>query len=77
MSGIFASAANLMKLANDRFEATNDKRKADSAKWLRELAKMAEKTANMLKAAASTALEAGDDDDSGDSALPKPNAARL
>lgn len=56
----FASAANLMKLANDRFEATDDKRKADSAKWLRELAKMSEKTANLLKAAASTALEAGE-----------------
>ena len=40
-----ASAANLMKLANDRFEATNDKRKSDSGKWLRELGKLAEKTA--------------------------------
>lgn len=70
----FASAANLMKLANDRFEATDDKRKADSAKWLRELAKMSEKTADMLKAAASTVLEAGEDSDA--SELPKPNAVR-
>lgn len=69
----FASAANLMKLANDRFEATDDKRKADSARWLRELAKMSEKTANLLKAAASTALEAGDDDDSAASAPSNPN----
>jgi hypothetical protein len=38
-----------MKLANDRFEATNDKRKADAAKWLRELGRMAEKTAKLLK----------------------------
>lgn len=43
-----ASAANLMKLAHDRFEALNDKRKGDAAKWLRELGRMAEKTAELL-----------------------------
>lgn len=58
----FASAANLMKLANDRFEALNDKRKADSQRWLRELAKMADKTAALLKGAPDKALEAGDKD---------------
>ncbi|MCC6803851.1 MAG: tetratricopeptide repeat protein [Anaerolineae bacterium] len=55
----FASAANLMKLANDRFEATNDRRKADAQKWLRELAKLADKTAELLKAGDDRALEAG------------------
>jgi len=54
-----ASAANLMKMANDRFEATNDKRKSDSAKWLRELGKLAEKTAQYLRAGAERSLEAG------------------
>jgi tetratricopeptide (TPR) repeat protein len=44
----FASAANLMKLANDRFEALDDKRKADSQKWLRELGRMASKTAELF-----------------------------
>lgn len=58
----FASAANLMKLANDRFEATNDKRKADSQRWLRELAKMADKTAELLKGAPERSLEAGGED---------------
>jgi tetratricopeptide (TPR) repeat protein len=61
----FASAANLMKLANDRFEALNDKRKADSQRWLRELARMADKTAELLKGEGSTpakSLGAGDDD---------------
>jgi tetratricopeptide (TPR) repeat protein len=53
----FPSAANLMKLANDRFEALNDKRKADSGKWLRELAKMADKTAELLKGSSGKALE--------------------
>lgn len=42
------SAANLMKLAHDRFEATDDKRKSDAAKWLRELSKLAERTAALL-----------------------------
>lgn len=55
----FASAANLMKLAYDRFEALNDKRKADAGKWLRELAKMADKTTELLKGS-SAALEAGE-----------------
>lgn len=57
----FASAANLMKLANDRFEATNDRRKADAQKWLRELAKLADKTAELLKGGDDRALEAGDE----------------
>lgn len=52
----YPSAANLMKLANDRFEALNDKRKADSGKWLRELAKMADKTAELLKGASDKAF---------------------
>ena len=72
----FASAANLMKLANDRFEATNDRRKADSQKWLRELAKMADKTAELLMGTSEKppekspekALEAGDERESDDSA---------
>ncbi len=70
----FASAANLMKMANERFEAANDKRKADAAKWLRELGRMAEKTAQLLKSSADKpapsfsggagrALEAGDERD--------------
>ncbi len=45
----YVSAANLMKLASDRMEATNDKRKGDAQKWLRELAKLSEKTAELLK----------------------------
>lgn len=57
----FVSAANLMKLANDRFEAIGDKRKADAQKWLRELAKMANKTAELLMGAPEKALEAGDE----------------
>ncbi len=69
----FASAANLMKLANDRFEALNDRRKADAQKWLRELGKMASKTAELFSggavAPAEPALEAGagetDADESG------------
>lgn len=44
-----ASAANLMKLAHDHFEAANDKRKNDAARWLRELSKLAQKTAALLK----------------------------
>lgn len=40
----FASAANLMKLAHDQFEAHADKRKADSGKWLRELGKLIDKS---------------------------------
>jgi tetratricopeptide (TPR) repeat protein len=69
----FASAANLMKLANDRFEATNDKRKADSQRWLRELAKMADKTAELLKgeSGAGRALEAGDEDEGDDVSIAK------
>ena len=59
----FASAANLMKLANDRFEATSDKRKADSAKWLRELAKLSNKTAELFQGVPDKALEAGEDKD--------------
>ncbi len=65
----FASAANLMKLANDRFEALNDKRKADSQRWLRELARMADKTAELLKGGPDKALTAGgatDREDEGD-----------
>jgi tetratricopeptide (TPR) repeat protein len=58
----FASAANLMKLANDRFEALDDKRKADSQKWLRELGKMASKTAELLNTGSDKALDAGEDD---------------
>jgi tetratricopeptide (TPR) repeat protein len=53
----FPNAANLMKLANDRFEATDDKRKADSAKWLRELGRMANKTAELLRGGAEKSLE--------------------
>ncbi len=55
----FASAANLMKLAADRMEATGDSRKSDAQKWLRELAKMSEKMAELLKAGADKALDAG------------------
>lgn len=44
----FASAANLMRLAHARFEATQDKRKGDAQKWLNELKKLAEKTAQLL-----------------------------
>ncbi len=55
----FASAANLMKLAHDRFEALNDKRKADAARWLRELGKMADKTAELLGGRTSRALDSG------------------
>ncbi|MEP7291998.1 MAG: tetratricopeptide repeat protein, partial [Chloroflexota bacterium] len=62
----FASAANLMKLANERFEAIDDKRKADAARWLRELGKMADKTASLLRGATSKALDAGDKADSDD-----------
>lgn len=67
----FASAANVMKLAHDRFEASSDKRKADAAKWLRELGRMADRTAALLSGAADRGLEAGDadsdaDDDSDD-----------
>ncbi len=61
----FASAANMMKLANERFEAADDKRKADAAKWLRELAKLADKTAQLLRGAPEKALEAGDHADAG------------
>lgn len=49
----FPSAANLMKLANDRFEALNDKRKADAQKWLRELGRMASRTAELFSGGAS------------------------
>ncbi len=59
----FASAANLMKLAHDRFEALNDKRKADAAKWLRELGKMAEKTAELLGGRSPHALDRGANDE--------------
>ena len=60
----YASAANLMKLAADRMEATNDKRKGDAQKWLRELAKLSGKTAELLKAGGEKALEAGENIDS-------------
>lgn len=53
----FASAANVMKMANDRFEATNDKRKADAAKWLRELGRMSEKTAQLLNKSSAAAAD--------------------
>jgi tetratricopeptide (TPR) repeat protein len=43
-----ASAANLMKQAHDQFEAHKDKRKADAAKWLRVLGKIADRTAALL-----------------------------
>jgi hypothetical protein len=56
----FASAANLMKLAHDRFEALNDKRKADAAKWLRELGKMADKTAALLGGRSARARQRGE-----------------
>jgi tetratricopeptide (TPR) repeat protein len=59
----FASAANLMKLAHDRFEALNDKRKADAAKWLRELGKMADKTAALLGGRSARALDSGANDE--------------
>ena len=59
----FASAANLMKLAHDRFEALGDKRKTDAAKWLRELGKMAEKTAELLGGRGTPALDRGADDE--------------
>ncbi|MCK6577588.1 MAG: tetratricopeptide repeat protein [Anaerolineae bacterium] len=45
----FASAANLMKLAHDQFEANDDKRRGEAARWLRELSKIAEKTAALLQ----------------------------
>ena len=59
----FASAANLMKLAHDRFEALGDKRKTDAAKWLRELGKMAEKTAELLGGRSAHALDSGANDE--------------
>ncbi len=52
-----------MKLANDRFEALNDKRKADAAKWLRELAKLADKTAALLGGRSARVLDSGVDDE--------------
>ncbi len=59
----FASAANLMKLANDGFEAANDRRKSDAQKWLRGLAKLADKTAELLGVGADKSLEAGGDEE--------------
>ncbi len=59
----FASAANLMKLAHDRFEALNDRRKADAAKWLRELGKLADKTAALLGGRSARVLDSGADDE--------------
>jgi tetratricopeptide (TPR) repeat protein len=46
--GDLANAANTMVRANEEFEKHNDKRKADSARWLRELSKHLAKPAGNL-----------------------------
>lgn len=47
--GEYASAANHMVAANAGFEAANDKRKADSARWIKELGKYKLPTQQALK----------------------------
>jgi tetratricopeptide (TPR) repeat protein len=47
--GEYASAANYMVAANALFEAANDKRKADSARWIKELSKHKLPTQQALK----------------------------
>lgn len=46
--GETAAALNVMTRAQAAFEATNDKRKSYADRWMRELAKLAEKTAGLL-----------------------------
>lgn len=52
--GEAANALNLMARAQAAFEKTGDKRKASADRWMRELAKLAEKTAGLLAGKTST-----------------------
>jgi len=60
--GDLVNATNYMVRANEAFEATNDRRKADSGRWLRELAKnLAAKQDKVLPAQAQLRLPGAGD----------------